>query len=398
MKKTTKKELVAALAMLLVAAVMMTSASFAWFTITQTPEVEKVGVQMNGLQNLEIARATRASVEGGKYFLESPTEAALYQAQDEHADVFWGNSILSFAKLAEIKVPSVLSRGAVQATMGSISGDTVNGVYNVYTTTVNGAAEKRVVVKEDGHYYNAEGGSIGSDVTDDIKDEDKNNLKPVPASGSEEMSALATVSYGIKGTVGDGRINDIKYVQNLTLGAVNSSSEACYLNMDGTATVAAVKYMWLRTNTSGAINVTVSGIHMTRSATTLDYEKVSNAAVLTKGVYYKTETGTDYANRNIGLYFRVLTGDAAKQTSVQAIDLAEGTTVAAVGFTSEDATDSEVYGTASLGEFNANEAVLVEMVIYYKGSDMTAEDALYNSYILFDKIEFWNENITNTGN
>lgn len=53
---STKTKLVSAIAMLLVATIMMTSASFAWFTISTAPEVTGMDVSLAATKNLEIAK------------------------------------------------------------------------------------------------------------------------------------------------------------------------------------------------------------------------------------------------------------------------------------------------------------------------------------------------------
>lgn len=58
----TKKKLMAAVVMLVISAIMMTSASYAWFTISTNPEITNLTAQVVVNENLEIALATSGSL------------------------------------------------------------------------------------------------------------------------------------------------------------------------------------------------------------------------------------------------------------------------------------------------------------------------------------------------
>ena len=66
-----KKKLIASAVSLAMALVMLTSASFAWFTVSTAPEITSIKVQMGTSKNLEIANITATNKTDG------PSEVAL---------------------------------------------------------------------------------------------------------------------------------------------------------------------------------------------------------------------------------------------------------------------------------------------------------------------------------
>ena len=82
--KHLKAKLMAAISMLLVATVMLTSASFAWFSISTNPEVTNISASLSGNGNLEVALANRNQAE--------PT-ATQQDASDSGKNERWGNMI-----------------------------------------------------------------------------------------------------------------------------------------------------------------------------------------------------------------------------------------------------------------------------------------------------------------
>lgn len=80
--KHLKTKLMAAVAMLLVATVMLTSASFAWFTISTNPEVANLKATINSNENLEIA------LDGG-----SGTAPSASAVGDSGYNETWGNLV-----------------------------------------------------------------------------------------------------------------------------------------------------------------------------------------------------------------------------------------------------------------------------------------------------------------
>lgn len=81
----TKKKLMAAVVMLVISAIMMTSASYAWFTISTNPEITDLEAQVVVNENLEIALAKA----GVSYPSTPPTSAT----NDYGKQNTWGNII-----------------------------------------------------------------------------------------------------------------------------------------------------------------------------------------------------------------------------------------------------------------------------------------------------------------
>lgn len=90
-----KTKLVAAVTMLAVATVMLTSASFAWYTVSTTGDIKAVELEMEATDNLEIA-----TYNGGT----APEEVDLGQTGDETK---WGNFI-SGVTLGSVNYPAIL--------------------------------------------------------------------------------------------------------------------------------------------------------------------------------------------------------------------------------------------------------------------------------------------------
>jgi len=87
--KHLKTKLMASVAMLMVATVMISSASFAWFTISTAPEVKGVTTQLATNGNLEIALAAPTVSEG----VASYTIPAASTTNDTGKNITWGNSV-----------------------------------------------------------------------------------------------------------------------------------------------------------------------------------------------------------------------------------------------------------------------------------------------------------------
>ena len=111
------RERVAAVAMLLVVSfTMMVSASFAWYTLSQAPEVSMMATTISGNGNLEIALVGRYDEEG---VVQQPNESAVGDSSAAEgqtltgANITWGNLVnLSDATygLSEISLrPALLS-------------------------------------------------------------------------------------------------------------------------------------------------------------------------------------------------------------------------------------------------------------------------------------------------
>lgn len=102
MTKRLKAELMAALSMLIIAALMLTSTSFAWMTISKTASVEKLAVSMGTTGNMEIAMA-----QDGKY-----GEAGEVSASDSGIQTSWGAKVTKFGTATGINWPTIVSKDA----------------------------------------------------------------------------------------------------------------------------------------------------------------------------------------------------------------------------------------------------------------------------------------------
>ena len=78
----TKKKLMAAVVMLVISAIMMTSASYAWFTISTNPEIKGMTTQVVTNENLEIALSLTDHSE--------PVATAINQSGNQYT---WGNIV-----------------------------------------------------------------------------------------------------------------------------------------------------------------------------------------------------------------------------------------------------------------------------------------------------------------
>ena len=100
--KSIKAKLFASVAMLLIAAVLMTSASFAWFTVSTAPEVSPLDVTMTATKNLEIARGTTGAASD-----VSGLEVGTNDAGDQTK---WGGTVTDF-EATTLAFPAVYSSG-----------------------------------------------------------------------------------------------------------------------------------------------------------------------------------------------------------------------------------------------------------------------------------------------
>lgn len=89
--KHLKTKLMASVAMLMVATVMLSSASFAWFTISTAPEVRGVNTQLASNGNLEIALANVTYDATNKKFTYVLPAAST--DSDTGKNITWGNNI-----------------------------------------------------------------------------------------------------------------------------------------------------------------------------------------------------------------------------------------------------------------------------------------------------------------
>ena len=94
-----KKKLFVSVMSLVMAIVLMTSTSFAWFTVSTAPEVSDIDVTMTATKNLEIAKA-------GSNMTTPPAEVAVGDAGTETK---WGAKITTFA--GTVDFPAINSSG-----------------------------------------------------------------------------------------------------------------------------------------------------------------------------------------------------------------------------------------------------------------------------------------------
>ena len=119
MSKKTRAELISAIAMLLVAAIAMTSASFAWFTLSTAPEVA-VEVQMGTTANLEIARASSGAwktsgtaIGDEEVITEVTSNDAIRSADGKSLREFtWGSKVSTYEGGEGINFPVMASGGS----------------------------------------------------------------------------------------------------------------------------------------------------------------------------------------------------------------------------------------------------------------------------------------------
>lgn len=114
--KHLKEKLIATIAMLLVATVMLTSASFAWFTISTSPEISDITAEVATNGNLEIALASNDNFQ---------TEPAASTSSDAGKNITWGNlvDLKAYFDTAEIKLqPVSYEAGALKAPKFGLDG------------------------------------------------------------------------------------------------------------------------------------------------------------------------------------------------------------------------------------------------------------------------------------
>ena len=90
--KSIRKKLIAAASMLLVACVMLISASYAWFTLSTAPEISGITTTVGANGNLEIALADKSTWNNPDGILTQPG-ATLAAGDKKEANITWGNLI-----------------------------------------------------------------------------------------------------------------------------------------------------------------------------------------------------------------------------------------------------------------------------------------------------------------
>lgn len=94
-----KKKLFVSAMSLIMAIVLMTSTSFAWFTVSTAPEITSVKVQMGTMKNLEIANITATNKTNG------PSEPATTDATQTNKYGYWGSTATFAEAAAGIQFP-----------------------------------------------------------------------------------------------------------------------------------------------------------------------------------------------------------------------------------------------------------------------------------------------------
>ena len=106
-----KTKLVASVTMLAVAAIMLTSASFAWYTVSTKGTVGEIDVEMKATKNLEIARA----VDGADTEVPDPKEG-----DASLGDKTWGSTVFTDATASQLDyVACTQSDGIYTMTWGT---------------------------------------------------------------------------------------------------------------------------------------------------------------------------------------------------------------------------------------------------------------------------------------
>lgn len=113
--KYLKQKLMAAVAMLAVSTVMLTSASYAWFTISVTPEVKTVTTTVTSNENFEIALGTTGTtVDPDAYATTAANNVTAYNTTtDDHT---WGATVTSLTELEGLG-PATINDNVVQTTL-----------------------------------------------------------------------------------------------------------------------------------------------------------------------------------------------------------------------------------------------------------------------------------------
>ncbi|MCD8151668.1 MAG: hypothetical protein LUD71_01040, partial [Clostridiales bacterium] len=91
-----RKKLMASLAMVLIAAIMVVSATYAWFTLSTAPEVSGMTTTVGSNGNLEIALLTDSTGAGTTEISSAVGDSSSSTAANETADyanTTWGNLV-----------------------------------------------------------------------------------------------------------------------------------------------------------------------------------------------------------------------------------------------------------------------------------------------------------------
>ena len=101
-----RNKLIASVTMLAVAAIMLTSASFAWYTVSQKGEVQEIKVELKATENIEIAKA---KAKGGAEGTE-PDEVDINQTGKE---IYYGTTVTGAE--FDLGLPATISEAIVKS-------------------------------------------------------------------------------------------------------------------------------------------------------------------------------------------------------------------------------------------------------------------------------------------
>ena len=118
-----KKKLIASAVSLAMALVMITSASFAWFTVSTAPEVTNIEVELKATENLEIAKGTTEGTAPGEV-----------TADDHASETAYGANVTSFTKVT-LDVPATCDSSKIQTVQYDANGRT-NGLVECKADTI----------------------------------------------------------------------------------------------------------------------------------------------------------------------------------------------------------------------------------------------------------------------
>lgn len=149
--KNLKSKLLASIAMLLVSTVMLTSASFAWFTISTAPEIKGISAKATANGNLEIALSD--GTDG------APEESSVTDGTNVNKNETWGNlvDLSSYSTVVTLRPVEVVATASESDAVGDVKAPTwgtdgrivsynkitatkvdQNNLHGLYTYTANG--------------------------------------------------------------------------------------------------------------------------------------------------------------------------------------------------------------------------------------------------------------------
>ena len=130
-----KAKVMSALAMLVIAAIMLTSASFAWYTVSQQGDLNKVKVQMEAVDNLEIAVASESELaEVGLGDAETKGQKAWGTTATYDED---GATLSQLATMSDgaLKTVSYDDTGRIEEELVAVATEYSPAVYDIHSAT-----------------------------------------------------------------------------------------------------------------------------------------------------------------------------------------------------------------------------------------------------------------------